>query len=68
MLNNLDEYYGNYEDDDFYILCICELTKLLVLLCKENTSSPIRQNETAYKIIDFIDENIHKNITLDTLA
>lgn len=68
MLNNLDEYYENYEDDDFYILCICELTKLLVLLCKENSSSPIRQNETTYKIINFIDENIHKNITLDTLA
>ena len=44
------------------------MTKLLVLLCKETSSSPIRQNETTNKIINFIDENIHNNITLDILA
>lgn len=66
---NLDEYYENFADkDDVYALFVCELVKLLVMLCRETSTTETKQNEIITKIINYIDENIHNNISLDSLS
>lgn len=68
MFNSLDTYVDNFSDDDTYTLFVAELTKLLVLLCKEQSVETIHNDDFVSKLVDYVDENIQENISLDTLA
>ena len=68
LLNQFDSYYGNYSDEETYYLFISELTKLLIMMLKEPTRADSNSDDVITRLIEYIDENIQSNISLDTLS
>ena len=69
MFSRFDAYFGQYSDDELYTLFLCDVAKLTILLCHEVSPSPAgRNNEFIKSIIDYVDANITKAITMQTLA
>ena len=53
--NQLDSYVGNFNEQDTYSLFVAELTKLLILLCKEQNVAATHSDEFIAKLVDYID-------------
>lgn len=66
----MDTFYENYNNDKdgLYALLISETVKLLVFLSREPTVAPDVTNTTVSQFIKYINENITKNITIETLS
>lgn len=64
-----DNYAELYSDEELYYLFTCDVAKLMILLCHETSPSPTgKYNEFIKSIIDYVDANITKTITMQTLA
>lgn len=68
LFNQLDSYYENFTEEETYTLFICELTKFLIMLCKEDSVAATHSNDFIGKLTDYIDENLHESISLESLS
>lgn len=68
LLNQFDSYYGNYSDEETYYLFVSELTKLLIMILKEPTRAESDSDDVITRLIEYIDDNIQSNISLDSLS
>ena len=68
LFNSLDSYVDNFSPEDVYTLFVAELTKLLVLLCKEQSVATTHRDDFVSRLVDYIDENVSEPISLDTLS
>lgn len=66
--SQLDSYVDNFSEEDTYSLFVAELTKLLIMLCKEQNFTATHSDEFIAKLVDYIDANVQSTISLDTLA
>lgn len=63
----LSSYYNQFENADLYELFVCELIKIIILLCKTSADEKNQYNEILSPMLSFIDENICSKIDLQTL-
>lgn len=68
IFNQLDSYVDNFSTEDTYSLFVAELTKLLVMLCKEQTVTATHHDDFIATLVDYVDNNIQETITLNSLA
>lgn len=69
MFSQFDNYIGAYSKDELYSLFLCDAAKLMIMLCHEDVSVHAgKNNEFIKSIIDYVDANITKTITMQTLA
>lgn len=64
----LDMYIKQYSQDEVYTLFLCELLKIIVMLCHEPAQPFKKHNDFVVDLIDYIDVNIRKPITIQTLT
>ncbi|MBE7087956.1 MAG: helix-turn-helix transcriptional regulator [Clostridiales bacterium] len=62
-----DDYPKYYGDDELYAIFMCDLIGLLVKIFRNPTPIKDQTPDVISKIINYIDENLDKRITLDTL-
>jgi AraC-like DNA-binding protein len=65
--NLLDTYYETYSQDECYALFLCELTKLIVILC-HTVPQTTDKNTFIEDVIKYIDDNIYQPITMQSLV
>ena len=69
MFSQFDNYIDLYSEDELYSLFLCDVAKLMIMLCHEDSSAPAgKNNEFIKAIVDYVDANITKPITMQTLA
>lgn len=66
--DQLDNYYGNYDDDELCALFQCELIRLLVLLCHEPARSTEQSHGVIAALVNYIDANLQAPLTVDMIA
>lgn len=68
IFNQLDTYFDNFSVEETYSLFVCELTKLLIMLCREDCVSSAHSDDFVAKITDYIDTHIRQSISLESLS
>lgn len=68
QFSQLDSYYNNFTDEELYTIFVCEIIKMMILMCKEPSDVKKQYNEMLSPIMRYIDENIQEDITLDSLS
>lgn len=69
MFSQFDGYIDLYSKDELYSLFLCDVAKLMIMLCHEDaTGNDGKYNEFIKSIIDYVDANITEPITMQTLA
>lgn len=64
-----DAFFKKYSKEELHTLFLCEVIKLLVLLFREPAATPsVRHSEFIDGIVNYIDENLHGKITVQTLT
>lgn len=66
--NILDIYAKQFTDDEIYTLFSCEAVKLIVMLCHEPAHPSKKHDDFVVELIDYIDANIQKPLTIQTLT
>lgn len=66
--NLLDMYVTQYTENEVYTLFICEVLKLIVMLCHEPARPWKKHDDFVAELIDYIDTNIQKPISIQTLT
>lgn len=67
LFSNLDSYVGTYSEDDLQTLFTCEILRLLIILCNEETCS-IEQSDVISRVVEYIDQNIYLPLSLDSIS
>lgn len=68
IFKNLDNYIGHYNDEEIYLLFISLVTTLLVFLLNDTQRTEINYDANTAKLLEWIDNHLEENITLDKLA
>lgn len=68
LFNQLDSYHENFAEEEIYTLFTCELTKMLIFLCKENNETTTSSNGFIAQLTEYIDENLQSSLSIETLS
>ena len=68
IFENMDEYITKFSKEEFYILAISELNKILVTTFKGEKQLFSEKDELFSKIVAYIDEHIEQDFTIQTLC
>ena len=68
IFNQFDNYFKQYSDNELYTLFMCETIKLLVSLMHNPLHPAKTHNSFIESVIAYIDSNIRKPITMQTLS
>ena len=71
IFNRLDKIKGSYNNDELYAICLCDTIRILVEIYHSSTPPTQSQEEVPEVIrflIDYINNNLDKKITLDLLS
>lgn len=68
IFNLFDQYFKEYSEEELYTIFICEVTKLIVMLCHEPARSVQKNNDFIDELISYVDANIRKPITVQSLT
>jgi len=68
VFNILDSYYKQYSENETYTLFLCEIMKLLITLFHIPIQPVRTHNNFIECLIEYIDDNIRKPITMQTLS
>lgn len=63
-----DHLVQNFSGEELYTMLFLEITKFLIYLCRQQAPPEHQDDGVAADLINFIDDNIRENITLDMLA
>lgn len=63
-----DGYFQEYKDDELYTIFLCEVVKLMTMLCHEPPLPIEKHDDFIAKVLDYINTNIHSPLTIQTLA
>lgn len=63
----LDEYAQHYAEEELYTLFVSEIIKFMVLLYHEPAQPVKKHDDFIVQLIEYIDANLHKPITIQTL-
>lgn len=64
----LDDYVQEFTREETAVIFAAELIKLMTMLCHEPVQKVIRHEDFVTKLINYIENNLTKNITLQTLT
>ena len=68
MFNQLDSYYDNFSSEETYTLFVCELTKLLIMMCRENVVATTASDNFIARLTDYIDAHVRQSVSLESLS
>lgn len=69
LFKNFDNYVKNFDNyDELYTLFFCDITKLCLLISNDKSSDKHFKNAVISAVLEYIDNHICENITLDTLT
>ena len=68
IFDNLDNYHKELTEEEFYVIAIGELNKILISALKGEKQLFSEKDELFSKIIKYIDEHIEENFTIQTLC
>lgn len=67
FFSNLDSYASTYSEEDAETLFCCDIVRLLIILCNEDSCSS-EQNDIIGRIVEYIDQNIYSPLSLDSIS
>lgn len=69
LLQDLDEGFLEYEEEEFHDFCLAKITELLLALGKKEGSKRNEKiNPLVHRIIDYVDEHIREPLSLERLS
>lgn len=68
IFKKFDIYAETYSQEDMYTLCMCDIVKMLVDICRSAATENAGRPGLAERIMEYIDNNLNRSITSESIA
>ncbi len=67
FFNQFESYFKHYTDEEIHVMLLADTVKLLIMLSRESDPMKNAPNGFISEIVNYIEDNIHSQITLESL-